>query len=64
MKIISKWENTIVYQLEHDGVFCQSETERIKDKKGTLLRSQTSFGFFECYSLKELKEFLLNKMTK
>jgi hypothetical protein len=64
MKIISKWKNTIVYQLEHDGVFCQSETERIKDKKGTLLRSQTSFGFFECYSVKELKEFLLNKMTK
>ena len=62
--ITNSYDNVTLYKFEFFGAFANAETKRIKDSKGTLLRSETSFGFFECYSLSELKQFIQSNISK
>jgi hypothetical protein len=62
--IVKKYGNITLYKFEFFGAFANAETKRIRDKKVVLLRSETSFGFFECYSLSELKQFIQSNISK
>jgi hypothetical protein len=63
VQIINKFNNTTLYKFTLNGLSANCETERIKDRKGTLLRSETTYGFFECYGISELKSFMLKNLN-
>lgn len=56
---INNWDKTTLYQAEIGKHTFNVEVERIKDRRGTLLRAESSLtGYFECYGLDVLKNKL------
>lgn len=60
MKVINKWDNETLYLFEYEGKRTNVTIARIRDRKGTLLRVQTSItNDFETYDMTEVKSKLM-----
>jgi len=62
--IVNKWGKTTLYQCTDGYTSTSFAVDHIKDGIGTLLRCETPFGLYECYSMKEIKSKMINYLTK
>ena len=57
------WGRTMLYQASWKGTTINVEVTRVKDKRGTLNRAESSLtGLIESYSWQEIKDVISDKL--